>query len=40
MMKNLKTSRVFSRGRKPEGDPGGKGATPIPIEVEVMTIFG
>jgi hypothetical protein len=40
MMKNFMTSRALSRGRKPEGDPGGKDAAPTPGEVSVMTIFG
>jgi hypothetical protein len=39
MMKNLMTFEAFSKGRKPEADPGGKGVTPVPREMEVMTIF-
>jgi hypothetical protein len=40
MMKSLMTSGALSRGKKLEGDPGGKGAAPDPREVVVMTIFG
>jgi hypothetical protein len=40
MMKKFMTSWAFSKGRKPKADPGRKGATPIPGEAEVMTIFG
>jgi hypothetical protein len=41
MMRNFLTLGAFSKGRKPEGggDLGGKGATPNPGEVEVMTNF-
>jgi hypothetical protein len=39
MMKNFMTLWAFSKGQKPKGDSGGKGVTPIPREVEVMTIF-
>jgi hypothetical protein len=39
MMKNFMMSGAFSRGRKPERDPGRKGMTPIPGKAEVMTIF-
>jgi hypothetical protein len=39
MIKNFKTLGAFSKGRKPEGGLRGKGATPIPEEVEVMPIF-
>jgi hypothetical protein len=39
MMKILMTSGAFNKGRKPEGDPSGKGAAPIPGEAKVMTIF-
>jgi hypothetical protein len=39
VIKNFKTSRAFSKGRKPGGDPGGKSVVPIPREEEVMTIF-
>jgi hypothetical protein len=40
VMKNFMTSVALLKCRKLEGDPGGKDATPIPEEVEVMTIFG
>jgi hypothetical protein len=40
MMTNFMTSVALLKRRKLEGDPGGKDATPIPKEVEVMTIFG
>jgi hypothetical protein len=38
-MKKFLMSGAFSKGRKPGEDPGGKSATPIPREVEVMIIF-
>jgi hypothetical protein len=37
---NFTNSRALSQGKKPKGDPGGKGATPTPREAAVMTIFG
>jgi hypothetical protein len=30
MMKNFMTSGTISKGKKPEGDPGGKGPPPFP----------
>jgi hypothetical protein len=39
MMKNFMMSGTLSKGRKPEGDLGGKGVVPIPEEAEVMIIF-
>jgi hypothetical protein len=39
MLKNFITSGAFSKGSKPGGDLGGKGAAPIPGEAEVMTIL-
>jgi hypothetical protein len=39
MMKFFMMLGAFSKGRKLEGDLGGKGTTPIPGEAEVMTIF-
>jgi hypothetical protein len=38
MMKNFMTSGALSKGEKPEGDPGGKGAVPFPEEEAVMAI--
>jgi hypothetical protein len=38
-MKKVMTSGAFSRGSKPGGDLGGKGAAPISGEAEIMTIF-
>jgi hypothetical protein len=38
-LKKFITSGAFSRGSKPGGDLGGKGAAPIPGETEVMTIL-
>jgi hypothetical protein len=40
MMKNFMTSGALSKGREPEGNPGGKDATPIPREAMIMTTFG
>jgi hypothetical protein len=40
MMKNFMTSGALAKGKKPEGDPGEKGATPFPGEEAVMTIYG
>jgi hypothetical protein len=40
MMKNFMTSGVLTRGKKPEGDPGGKGTTPFPKEEAVIMIYG
>jgi hypothetical protein len=40
MMKKFMMSGAPSIGSKLGGDPGGKSATPIPREAEVMTIFG
>jgi hypothetical protein len=37
-MKNFMTSRALTKGREPEGDPGGKGTTPFPEEEAVMVI--
>jgi hypothetical protein len=39
MMKIFMTSGALSRGKKPEGYPGGKGAIPDPKEAVIMTIF-
>jgi hypothetical protein len=40
MMKNFMTSGALSKGKKPEGDPGGKGVAPFPREEEaVMSIY-
>jgi hypothetical protein len=39
LMKKFMTSGAFIKDRKPGGDPGGKSATPISTEAEVMTIF-
>jgi hypothetical protein len=39
MMKKFIASGAFSKCGKPGGDLGGKGAMPIPKEVEVMTTF-
>jgi hypothetical protein len=39
MMKNYMTSEALTKGKKPEGDLGGK-ATPIPEEEAVMSIYG
>jgi hypothetical protein len=39
LMKKFMMSGAFSKDRKPGGDPGGKGAAPIPGEAKVMTIF-
>jgi hypothetical protein len=38
MMKNFMTSGALSRGKKFEGDPGGKGTTPAPKKTAVMAI--
>jgi hypothetical protein len=40
MMKNIMTSRALSKGKKPEGEPGGKAVTPFPGEEVVMSIYG
>jgi hypothetical protein len=39
MMKKFIASGAFSKCGKPGGDLGGKGAMPIPKEVEVMMTF-
>jgi hypothetical protein len=39
MMKNFMTTGTLSKCRKPEGDPSGNDAAPIPREVAVMTTF-
>jgi hypothetical protein len=39
MKKKFMTSGAPSKGRKPEGDPGGKDTTPIPGDMAVTTIF-
>jgi hypothetical protein len=39
MMKNFMTSGALSKGKKPEGDPGGKGVAPFPREEAVMSIY-
>jgi hypothetical protein len=39
MIKKFMTSGAFSKGRKSGGNPGGKSTSPIPEEVEAMTIF-
>jgi hypothetical protein len=40
MMKNFMALGALSKGKKPEGEPGGKGAAPFPREEAVMTIYG
>jgi hypothetical protein len=40
VMKNFVTSGAHSKGKKPEGDPSGKGSTPLPGEDMVMSIYG
>jgi hypothetical protein len=40
MMKNYMTTRDLARGKKPEGDPGGKVTVPFPEEEAVMSIYG
>jgi hypothetical protein len=39
MMKNFMISGGLLQRQEARGDPGGKGVTPIPGEVEVMTTF-
>jgi hypothetical protein len=39
MMKNFMTSGALSKGKKPKGDPGEKGATSVLDEAAIMTIF-
>jgi hypothetical protein len=39
MMKNFITSGALTKGKEPEGDPGGKGMTPFPTEEAVMAIY-
>jgi hypothetical protein len=39
MMKNFMTSGALSKGKKPKGDPGKKGATSVLDEAAIMTIF-
>jgi hypothetical protein len=39
MMKNYMTTGTFARGKKPEGDPTGKAATPFPKEKAVKSIY-
>jgi hypothetical protein len=39
MMKNFLTLGAFSKGRKPNGDPGREAAIDILGEAEVTTIF-
>jgi hypothetical protein len=39
-MKNFMNSGTHSKGKKPEGDPSGKGSTPFLGEEAVMLIYG
>jgi hypothetical protein len=39
MMKNYMTTWALAKGKKPEGDLGGKAATPFPKEEAVMSIY-
>jgi hypothetical protein len=39
MMKNFMTPGTLSKGKKHEGDLGGKGVASDPGEVAVMTIY-
>jgi hypothetical protein len=39
MMKNYMTTGTFAKGKKPEGGPVGKAATPFPEEKAVMLIY-
>jgi hypothetical protein len=39
MMKNFMTSGAHSKGKKPEGDPGGKGMSSFPGKVAAMMIY-
>jgi hypothetical protein len=40
MMKNYKTTGALTKGKKPEGDPGGKATVPFPGDEVVMSIYG
>jgi hypothetical protein len=40
MMKNFMTMEALSKGKKLDGDPGGKGVTAFPEEEAVMMIYG
>jgi hypothetical protein len=40
MMKNHMTSGGLAKGKKPEGDPGGKVDASFPEEEAVMSIYG
>jgi hypothetical protein len=40
MMKSYMTSETLTKGKKPEGDPGGKAATSFPREESVISIYG
>jgi hypothetical protein len=40
MMKNFVTSGALSKGKKTEGDQGGRGATPFLGEEVVLMIYG
>jgi hypothetical protein len=39
-MKNFMTLGALTKGKEPEGDLGGKGATPFPGEEAIMMIYG
>jgi hypothetical protein len=39
-MKNFMTLGALTKGKEPEGDLGGKGATPFPEEEAIMMIYG
>jgi hypothetical protein len=39
IMKNFMTSGALSWGKRPEGDPGGKGTTLTPREAAIIAIF-
>jgi hypothetical protein len=40
MMKNYMTTRIFTKGKKPEGDSAGKVVALFPDEKAVMSIYG
>jgi hypothetical protein len=39
MMRNYMITGALTKGRKPEGDPGGKATAPFPKEEAVMSIY-
>jgi hypothetical protein len=40
MMKNYMTTRIFTKGKKPEGDSAGKVVALFPDEKAVVSIYG